>query len=147
MRLFSVHVDRNTLSQSRNGQIAGRISIGFGESYFPELTWSDAVVVILATALKTIDRLCSEGGAKESVAFFDGPFRMTFEVQGRGRLRIDAIHRDIVRWSESFDVVEVQREFLEAARDVGAECKRRSWTSPEVRELEGLLKERESKDN
>jgi hypothetical protein len=141
MNIAELHTGE--VSRSASGAITGTLYLKLGEDCFPDVNWSDFVVVVLEWWCSALERLHRGEPGPLRVPFMDGPFRADLEALTDGRLAVT-----LVTWQRSEDEevhhAAVDRDHLThsvvvAARATLHLCRQRGWASRDIEALRDSL--------
>jgi hypothetical protein len=130
---FEVAVSPEHLDRSGAGGITGVLAVRIGDAWFPERTWSDFPVVVLAWWLRECASLATGGHGR--FRFMDGPFQFNARNLGNGRAELEADHGGRSGAQVTAPVAHVRAAVLRAARQTIGGCVRRGWEDRDVEEL------------
>ena len=129
---FEVAVSPERLDRSGMGGITGVVAVRMGDVWFPERTWSDFPVVVLAWWLRECAALATGGNGR--LRFMDGPFQINANNLGNGRVELEteeergASVKRIVQVTAP--VAHIRATVLRAARQTIGGCLRRGVGRP-----------------
>ena len=135
--MVEIVVRSESLARSPTGNITGQIHIARSAGSFPDESWHDFPVVILAWWVAGL-RLVASGDRRSFVGnFMDGPFSF----------RIDADVGDLGRmaWGgctfapETVSITALLHSAVAAGQTVLESCRARGWTSSELESLEQAI--------
>ncbi len=131
---FDVHVDSQTLRRGERGAITGTLAVRVGDIWFPEATWNDFAVVVLA-------RWCSEAAALEAgsacrLDFMDGDCRLFVRPSMAGMAEVEGVRGSATILDPQEAQVRAIIDSIHAAgRAVLQACVNHGWSSSDVDEL------------
>jgi hypothetical protein len=137
---FEVAVSPERLDRSDMGGITGIVAVRLGDMWFPEQTWSDFPVIILAWWLRECAALATGGNGR--FRFMDGPFQFNAHNLGNGRAELETEEersvsaRPVVQLT--VPVAHIRASVVRAAQQIGGACVRRKWNDPDVEQLRVL---------
>jgi hypothetical protein len=117
------------LSRSQSGSVWGRIFFDLGAGAFPDKGWSDLVVVVTNAWIEGLLQITE--GTKETtkVFFMDGPLAVNISLSGPGLVKLDFIHKDIVKDSAITNLDGLLQDAISAGKDLLEICRRHGWSS------------------
>jgi hypothetical protein len=142
MVTFDVIVAEGTLARSSLGSVTGVLFTQLGSQAFPEVGWNDFPVVMLGWWLRDLQLGLGSKGTLVRCDFMDGPFSMEFTTLPKEECRVRLVNRnDQETWEEG---VVARKTVLEsvsrAAATIFRACRKRTWESDDLTNLEGLLR-------
>ena len=133
-------VDRGSLRRGNTGAVVGSLSFRFESSAFPHETWTDFVVVVLGWWLERLAAIVEGTSRSVDLEFMDGPFALRLRREKSGRLVYEAVELcaggEVVEDRGTLDGPALLADTYAAAAEIVAECRSRSWSDDDVRELE-----------
>ncbi len=137
-----IHVKPSSFHRTGSGTISGVIYVELDGVSFPDDSWSDLPVVLLAQWVPEYRKLARGITTVVDCRFMDGPFFFRLERRGeevlvrcfRGTKKLEQVGRD---FSTSMQMLETT--FLVAARAALAACRERGWASPDLEDLAAQL--------
>ena len=120
--------DDELLSRTRSGTVWGRVYFEFDHQFFPGEGWSDLAVAFVVPWLEAITRIATAASKTEIVDFMDGPASVAISTIAQGSIKLDFLHRAIVRHSVVASVRQVLRSAITAAEELVAICNHHGWS-------------------
>ncbi len=134
-----VQIDPTKLRRSQSGLVTGLIYIRVAETVFPDSSWDDFPVTILAWWLRDTLSVFQSQSSSVQCSFMDGPFAFALRTL-EGNCFLDLIARsssgESVLSTHHIDPKQLLDSLLSAAKAVVTECRKQLW---EGRELFSLL--------
>lgn len=117
-----------TLERTKRGAITGKISLSYGETYFPDRDWSDFPVVILGWWLRALGTLMA-GASDALFRFMDGPFEyvVTASDSGWAVSLMNNTDSRVVAAEGPIDQVAFKESLLSCADQLLRACRERGW--------------------
>ena len=142
----AIRVRLSEVTQGAHGAVVGPIWIAGGESggAFPEASWSDFPLVLLASWIPSLRRLVTQGQAAEC-RFIDGPYHFTVGAAAPEEWRVACFeHREgpsaanaVAEWRTTPSVF--LGSALVAARGILGYCDKRQWWNPDTDRLRTVI--------
>ncbi len=131
---FEVRVDSQTLRRGERGAITGTLAVRVGDTWFPEATWNDFTVVVLAWWCREAAAL--QAGSPCRLDFMDGDSWLFVRPSRPGMAEVEGVRSG----AKTLESPEVQvRAIIDsihaAGRAVLQACVDHGWSSSDVDEL------------
>jgi CheY-like chemotaxis protein len=137
---FVLLVRRESLTISRNGSIFGEVWCQFGrDQSFPEVRWSDFVVVVLGWWLENIVTLVDGRKRNATISFMDGPFEVNVFAKRMDSWDAEFVARRVAGDQVLHRVVFAPDPFIDsliqASEAILQTCAENDWISADVDSL------------
>ena len=130
-----VQVDPTTLRQTRSGSVTGLIFLKVDDIAFPDSSWDDFPVTILAWWLRDTLSVFQKQASSVQCSFMDGPYAFGLRTV-QGKCYLDLIARsssdESVLSTHHIDPKQLLDSQLSAAKSVLAECRAKLWESRDL---------------
>lgn len=124
------------ISRSASGALIGTLYLKLGDRCFPDVAWSDFVVVVLEWWCSALQRLHQGESGPVTVPFMDGPYRVELELLANGRLDVTLLMSGARHDQEidraMIDGNQLTHSVIIAARAALRECRERGWGSRDI---------------
>ncbi|WP_068784013.1 hypothetical protein [Paenibacillus phocaensis] len=141
--MLSVIINESTIDINNSGTITGQIYFQIEDMYFPELHWSDFVVVILTwwnNSLKTLE--CATAGTTAEFNFMDGPFFVrcikNHEKAALSFLRRKKVGEEVISTLET-DFRLLQKSIARATKKVIELVDTKQWLTDDIEGLKRFI--------
>lgn len=124
--------------RSAAGLVYGGLRVQVGEFQFPDLRWTDFVVVVLAWWCRAMSRLLAGEQGPIEVRFMEGPYLAEIGPKNAQSTHVKLIEAGLRRrlcFEAEVPVHILIDSVLSAAARALAECKARGWWSEDADEL------------
>jgi hypothetical protein len=149
MKRATVHIGTDRFGQSAAGLVYGGLYIQLDEQNFPDLGWTDFVVVVLAWWCRALTRVLEGEGSPIEVRFMEGPYLAVIGPASGETLRLALVEagksRRIFCEGEVLSDPLV-KSVLASAELTIVECRKRDWWSKDADELVDALATLKRKD-
>jgi hypothetical protein len=138
MKQATIHIGTDRLGKSAAGLVHGGLHIQLDEQRFPDLAWTDFVVVVLAWWCRALERILEGEGNPVEVRFMEGPYLATIGPLNGNSLRLGLVEAGLrPRVLREADVLTdpLVNSVVDAAALAVAECRKRDWWSKDADEL------------
>jgi len=133
-----MNLSRSGFAQSVAGLVYGGPHIQLDEQRFPNLGWTDLIVVVLAWWCRALARTLEGEREPIEVRFMEGPYLAMIGPANGDAMHLELVEAGLVRRVHGeADVLSelLITSVLIAAATAVAECKRRDWWSMDADEL------------
>jgi hypothetical protein len=132
MKEAKICLGDDNLGRSRVGIVHGPICLRVDGFSFPDLQWTDFVVVILTWWCRALFRILEGDRGPVEVRFMEGPFLVELGPQGKDTLRLTLVEaglkRRIVR-NADVKTAPLIRSIISASDRTLIQCKKHQWWS------------------
>lgn len=142
MKQATLHIGTDQFGQSAAGLVYGGLHIQLDERRFPDLGWTDFIVVVLAWWCRALARVLEGEGRPVEVRFMEGPYlamvgpasdqTLRLELVEAGKSRRVLCEADVLRDP-------LVKSVLASAESTIVECRKRGWWSKDADELVDAL--------
>ncbi len=140
---LTVIVEPATLRSDSQGSITGGLSVAIEDLVFPEASWSDYPVIVLAWWARECPNVVDRELA--TFAFMDGSLAFWVRPRTEGDAVVEFTREGdaagSVFASATVEPRSVVEAVLNAGRGVLAACREKSWTNPDLDELAAAIEE------
>lgn len=142
MKQATIHIGTDRFGQSAAGLVYGGLHIQLGERRFPDLGWTDFVVVVLSWWCRALARVLEGEGNPVEVRFMEGPYLVVI-----GPASGQAFHLELVEAGKSRRILcetdvlidPLVKSVVASAELTIVECRNRDWWSNDADELVDAL--------
>ena len=131
------------VSRSASGALIGTLYLKLGDLCFPDVAWSDFVVVVLEWWCSALQRLHQGDPGPIDVPFMDGPYRVEIESLADERLDVTLVRSGARHDQETarsiVDRSQLTHSLIVAARAVLRQCRQHGWSSRDIEALSESL--------
>lgn len=142
MKDATIHVGTERLGQTAAGLVYGGLHIQLDERRFPDLGWTDFVVVVLAWWCRALARVLEGEQSPVEVRFMEGPYLVMIGPMSGQTLRLELVeagkNRRVLCEADVLSDPLV-KSVLASAESTIAECRKRDWWSKDADELVDAL--------
>jgi hypothetical protein len=140
-----VQVNEESLNMSSLASITGEIWFQIGEISFPELYWSDFIIVVLVWWLNALRSLeLSRVGSPTRMMFMDGSFFVKVILLDGGELELEFSKERLIGNQAIYifkcQMQELKQSLLKAAKMVLWKAYNLEWDTADIRNLKELVK-------
>ncbi len=142
MKQATIQIGTDRFGQSATGLVYGGLHIQLDDRKFPDLGWTDFVVVVLAWWCRALARVLDGERSPIEVRFMEGPFLAVLGPASSQTLRLELVEAGKSR--RVICVADVLSDplinsVLASAESAIAECRKRDWWSKDADELVDAL--------
>lgn len=138
MKQATLHIGTDRFGQSTAGLVYGGLHIQLDEQRFPDLGWTDFVVVVLAWWCRALATVLEGEETPIEVRFMEGPYLAMIGPASGETLRLELVEagksRRVVCEGDVLSDPLV-RSALASAESTIVECRKRNWWSKDADEL------------
>lgn len=142
MKQARLRIGTERFGQSAAGLVYGGLHIQLGEQEFPDLSWTDFVVVVLAWWCRALARVLEGEGSPVEVRFMEGPYLAMI-----GPAKDQTLHLELIEAGKSRRVLSeadvlsdpLVESAIQSAELTIVECRKRDWWSKDADELVDAL--------
>lgn len=133
-----IRIGDGEFGRSAAGLVYGGISLVVGETTFPDLRWTDFVVVVLTWWCRALQRILRGDPEPIEVRFMEGPYLVELQLTRPGFVQIALVEAGLrrrVNTQVEVEIAPLVESLLGASDRTLLECRNRSWWSPDADEL------------
>jgi len=121
--------DDGLLSRSQSGTVWGRIFFDLGTTSFPDVGWSDLVIVVTNAWIEGLFQITAGTTKTMKVFFMDGPLAVNASTAGPGLVKLDFLHKDRIKHSVIARLDELVKDAISAGENLLSICRQHGWSA------------------
>ena len=142
--MMTIVIEEEYIHCSKRGVITAPIYFDFGDFQFPEVGWSDFIVIISGWWLDAIQKL-NQGWEREiELCFMDGPMIIKLTLGERDDLLLECVNQrgrvDIIEYKTTITKELIVSKLLSNAKNILKLCRENNWQSADIDTLSKLVK-------